>query len=97
MNIGNDEFWKKVIYEFGYKNQLNKLKEELFELGTSVCHRFDGKSTEREMISEMVDVAIIIHQFSIYNPELTEMFDQELASKTQRMRDRLTAIHQSQT
>lgn len=95
MQIGNDHFWLQVINKFGFSNQLDKLNEELFELGAASHHYLAGKVTERQLVSEMVDVAIMIHQLTLYSPNMAKLFEEELAYKTMRMDMIISEFRQS--
>lgn len=54
----------KIVEQLGLQSRLNKLKEEIFELGQSVCHFQDGKVKFGDITSEMADVSILFAQIT---------------------------------
>lgn len=54
--------YNKRVKNLGLDSRLNKLKEELFELGQAVCHYRDKKIPLMELIEEMADVNILLNQ-----------------------------------
>lgn len=83
-----DDFFKKVVEHFGYDAQLNKLKEELFELGVAICHWQEKKVTNEELVSEIADVMILCKQIVIYYDFLNNLFNEAYEEKLKRLADR---------
>lgn len=82
-----DDFFKKVVEHFGFDAQLNKLKEELFELGVAICHMQDKKASEEALIEEMIDVMILFGQiFAVKDRH--DLFEKTWEFKIKRLSDR---------
>ena len=55
--------YKKAIEKWGNEAQLNKLKEELLELGLVITRKQNGREVEPSaVLDELVDVDIMIEQ-----------------------------------
>ncbi len=88
MNIGNDGFFKKVVDHYGYNHQLNKLKEELFELGAAICHWQDKKVSDEDLVSELTDCMILIGQIFSTKEGYNDLFEDFWNSKIKRLSER---------
>lgn len=82
-----DDFFKKVVEHFGYDAQLNKLKEELFELGVAICHVQDKKASDEDLIEEMIDVLILFGQICAVKDK-PDLFDATWELKIKRLSNR---------
>ena len=58
--------YEKVLSYNGMMVQLNKCKEELFELGVALCHYSTGKVMKESLTEEIADVEIMLEQLSHY-------------------------------
>lgn len=85
-NLHTDPIYTKAIKKFGAEAQLNKLKEELFELGQAVCHFQLGKIGVEDLCDEMADVMTLINQFYSLSPEYQLLISQSLSYKKHRLR-----------
>lgn len=83
-----DDFFKKVVEHFGFGAQLNKLKEELFELGVAICHMQDNKASEEDLIEEMIDVMILFGQIFAVKDK-PNLFEATWAKKIKRLSERI--------
>ncbi len=88
MNIGNDEFFKRVVDHYGYDHQLNKLKEELFEFGAAICHWQDKKASDEDLVSELTDCMILIGQIFSTKDGYNDLFKAFCDSKIKRLSER---------
>jgi NTP pyrophosphatase (non-canonical NTP hydrolase) len=59
----NEKIMCSAIEKFGEEVQINKLKEEIFELGTAICHYEDGKIEIGKVTEEIADVYIMLWQY----------------------------------
>jgi len=85
-----DDFFKKVVEHYGFDNQLNKLKEELFELGVAICHMQDNKASEDDLIEEMIDVMILFGQIlAVKVKDKHELFEEIWSKKIKRLSERI--------
>lgn len=77
----------RVIDKFGAEHQKNKAIEEMGELITAIAREQDCRVTTRDVITEIADVQIMLHQLTlIYGPELV---DKEIKAKLDRLEKRL--------
>lgn len=77
----------KVIDKFGAEHQKKKAIEEMGELITAIAREQDCRVTTRDVITEIADVQIMLHQLTlIYGPELV---DKEIKAKLDRLEKRL--------
>lgn len=57
----------KIFNHYGYKNQLKKLSEEVYEFIEAVIEYEEGIDDIRHVIEEMGDIETILYQFKEAN------------------------------
>ncbi len=60
-----NELYKKAIAKYGKDAQIEQLEEELAELALAIKHYKKGKVTLDEVVTELVDVSIMVEQARI--------------------------------
>lgn len=75
---------KFIFNKFGEEAQEHKLIEELSELASSVYHK-----KKEELPGEMADVLIMISQFLLCDPELSEKVIEQIKFKIDRTMKRI--------
>lgn len=96
-----DDKYLEIMNSFGVQNQLKKLNEECFEFIESVYNYeneynnklegriYDLKSCKEDMIEEMADMFVLLHQFVVkYKINSKDLYD-AMAYKLNRTLDRL--------
>lgn len=80
--------YKKAINKWGYGSQINMVIEELSELIVVIQQDKRGRTTPKEMASEIVDAKIMLEQLIImFDNE--ELIDEIKKEKLERLEKRL--------
>ena len=97
LNIGDDlrrrirrEIYLDCNEAYGKNNALEKLQEECVELAAAIIHYNDGRASQMDVITEVVDVLITCEKYV----ELSGCeggLRSEFAFKIQRLRQRLNS------
>lgn len=91
----------EIINHFGFRNQMKKLHEEVFEMLEAIDNYEDSKSFDADissqnvlrdcMIEEIADVLTLMTQFMMYydieETELNEVMDYKLYRTLKRIKD----------
>lgn len=77
-----------AVKEYGSGAQIEKAKEELFELGTALSHFQQGRATTDEVVTEIADVTIMALQLALIfgENEVSEEMRVKLERLVERMR-----------
>ncbi len=81
------EICRKALAEFGSGHQINKAKEELFELGAALSHYTEGRASMNDVRTEIADVLIMASQLALLFGE--QEVTNEMERKLGRLSDRL--------
>ena len=87
MEISSKQILAEAIMEFGVDEQIGMLHEEVGELLSAINKYKRGRVTEREVVTEIADVQIIVEQMAyIFGESAVEA---ERERKLLRLRDRI--------
>ena len=79
----------KIYNNYGYKNQLKKLSEEVYEFIEAVIEFENGKGSIEHVIEEMGDIETILYQFKEVNDimaaEITDVVTFKLSRECRRI------------
>lgn len=81
-----EDLYKRVIKKFGKENQIERLLEELNELGLAIhkYKRYNCSDVKKMLVcSELADVEILIEQMKLIFPK--EIIEKEKAFKLNRL------------
>ena len=85
------EILKKAIKKWGEKSQLEMLQEEATELALAARKfiRVPCDRTKFDLVGEIADVQIMIEQFIIMHPDISEQLENKKRFKLNRLADRI--------
>ena len=81
------ETLQEAILKYGYTSQITMAVEEMAELLNTIAKERRGRATQKDIVTEIADVTIMMWQLSlIYGEQSVEM---EIEQKIERLKERI--------
>ena len=81
------ETLQKAILKYGYTSQITMAVEEMAELLNAIAKERRGRATQKDIVTEIADVTIMMWQLALmYGEQSVEM---EIERKIERLKERL--------
>ena len=82
----NLKIYKKAIATFGNESQINIAIEEMSELTKELCKRSRGRDNKAEILEEIADVYIMMHQLTLmFDNDADKVVLKNIDAKTKRL------------